>query len=190
MATRDENGGILRQIDAATTSGVARANFVIDKPGNVEISVISESALISSLLQFSASNEGVLITEVAPVITVTSTAIPLTPTPMPTPTWVTTEGYPRVNVWFLVLLALFGSVGLAFWAVSKIDSLRWGVRWALCMLIGGLLGYNYLALGFPGATDWINSGAGVNGVLILMFFGETLGGIAALIWMRRSNASE
>jgi len=190
MSTRDESGGILRQVDAITTSGVARANFVIDKPGNVEIAVASEPALLSSLLQFSASSEGVVVTEVAPVITVTSTETPPTPTPQPTPIWVTLDGYPRMGGWFLALLGLFGSIVLAFWAVSKIDSVRWGLRWALCMLIGGLIGYNYLALGFPGAAAWIASGSGVNGLLTLMFSGETLGGIAALIWMRQSNVSK
>jgi beta-N-acetylhexosaminidase len=189
MSTRDDTGGILRQVDAVTAGGVARANFVIDKPGNVTINVTSEPALISVALQFAASSEGVIVTEVAPVITVTATEIIPTPTPIPTPIWVTLEGYPRMGGWFLALLGLFGSVGLAFWAVSKIDSIRWGIRWALCMSIGGLIGYNYLALGFPGAAEWIATGAGVNGMLLLMFSGETLGGIAALIWMRRSNAS-
>ena len=189
MSTRDDSSGILRQVDVNTSQGIARANFVIDKPGNVEISVTSEPALISGKLQFVASNEGVTVTEVPPIVTPTITLIPSTLTPVPTPIWVTVDGYPRMGGWFLALLALFGSVGLAFWAVSKIDSVRWGLRWALCMSIGGLIGYNYLALGFPGAAQWIASDAGVNGLLILMFSGETIGGIAALIWMRRSNVS-
>jgi beta-N-acetylhexosaminidase len=189
MSTRDDTGGILRFVDAITTGGIARANFVIDKPGNVEINVTSEPALISVTLQFAASSEGVIVTEVAPLITATATEVLPTPTPIPTPIWVTLEGYPRMGGWFLALLGLLGSVGLAFWAVSKIDSILWGVRWALCMSIGGLIGYNYLALGLPGAAEWIAAGAGVNGMLLLMFSGETLGGIAALIWMRRASAS-
>jgi len=189
MTTRDDTSGILRQVDVTTSQGIAHANFVIDKPGNVEINVTSEPALVSVKLQFVASNEGVTVTEVPPIVTPTVTLIPPTLTPVATPIWVTVDGYPRMGGWFLALLALLGSVGLAFWAVSKIDSVRWGLRWALCMSIGGLIGYNYLALGFPGAAQWIASEAGVNGLLILMFSGETIGGIAALIWMRRSNAS-
>jgi len=68
--------------------------------------------------------------------------------------------------------------------VSKIISVRWGLRWALCIFFGGLLGYNYLALGFPGAANWIAADAGAIGVLILTFAGEVLGGLAAWIWMQ------
>lgn len=183
MATRDESGGILRQVDANTDDGIARATFVIDKPGSVEISVASEPASISQVLQFTASSEGVAVTVVVPAVTPTATDVPPTPTVMPTePPWTTPEGYPRVSGWFLTLLALLGTTGLAFWAVSKIDSARWGLRSAFCMLIGGLLGYNYLALGLPGAIQWIAAEAGASGLLILTFTGEIVGGIIAWIW--------
>jgi beta-N-acetylhexosaminidase len=186
MSTRVESGGILRQVEATTADGIARATFVIDKPGNVEISVASEPALESVVLQFEASDEGnVAVTVMVPVASTTPEPI------LPTPTividvspWITPEGYPRLGGWLLTLLALFGSVGLVFWAVSKIISVRWGVRWALIVLIGGLLGYNYLALGSIGAANWIATEAGATGVLVLTFIGEILGGIAAWIWMR------
>jgi len=186
MSTRVESGGILRQVEATTADGIARATFVIDKPGNVEISVASEPALESVVLQFEASDEGnVAVTVMVPVASTTPEPI------LPTPTividvspWITPEGYPRLGGWLLTLLALFGSVGLVFWAVSKIVSVRWGVRWALITLIGGLLGYNYLALGSIGAANWIATEAGATGVLVLTFIGELLGGIVAWVWMR------
>lgn len=186
MSTRAESGGILRQVEATTISGIARATFVIDKPGSVEIKVASEPALLSGVLQFEASDEGsVAVTVVVPVITTTPEPV------LPTPTVVVAandlislEGYPRLGMWLLTLLALFGSAGLVFWAVSKIISPRWGLRWALCIFFGGLLGYNYLALDFPGAASWIAGDAGAIGVLILTFFGEVLGGIAAWVWLR------
>ena len=186
MSTRADSGAILRQVDATTVSGFARASFVIDKPGSVEISVTSEPALVSEVLQFEASNEGgVVVTVVVPVTATTPEPV------LPTPTavvivndLVSIEGYPRIGMWLLTLLALFGSAGLTFWAVSKIISTRWGLRWALCIFFGGLLGYNYLALGFPGAANWIAADAGAIGVLVLTFSGEVLGGIAAWIWMQ------
>lgn len=186
MSTRADSGAILRQVDANTIDGIAHATFVIDKPGSVEISVASEPALISDVLQFEASNEGdVVVTVVAPVITTTPEPV------LPTPTvevvqndLISQDGYPRVGMWLLTLLALFGSAGLAFWAVSKVISTRWGLRWALCIFFGGLLGYNYLALDFPGAANWIAQDAGAVGVLLLTFSGEVLGGIAAWVWMR------
>jgi hypothetical protein len=96
----------------------------------------------------------------------------------------TPEGYPQVGMWLLVMLAIFGGAVLMFWAVSRIVSPRWGLRWALCVFLGGLLAYNYLALGFPGAADWIAGSAGAFGVLMLTFVGESIGALVAWVWMR------
>jgi len=65
---------------------------------------------------------------------------------------------------------------------------RWGVRWALCVFLGGLAAYNYLALGFPGAADWVASSSGAFGVLMLTFAGEVLGSLAAWVWMQILSA--
>jgi beta-N-acetylhexosaminidase len=186
LTTRTDNGGILRQVNSTTVNGLARATFVIDKPGVVEVNVTSEPALNSQVLQFNASTEGSVVVAVAtPAMTVTPTAILPTPTAtVVVSSWVTPEGYPRLGGWLLVLVAIFGSVGLVYWAMSRLVSAHWGIRWALCILVGGLLGYNYLAFGLPGATDLVASGSGASGMLLLTFVGETLGGIAALIWMQ------
>ena len=131
------------------------------------------------------------MTVIAPIVTPTITEVPPTPTVLSTePPWITPEGYPRVSGWFLTLLALLGTAGLAFWAVSRLDSVRWGLRWAFCMLIGGLLGYNYLALGLPGAAEWVASDAGATGLLVLAFSGELLGGMVAWVWRRWFTESE
>ncbi len=92
------------------------------------------------------------MTIVAPTPQVTST-LELTPTVMPTSILrddlITPDGHPRVGVWLLVMLAVFGGALLMYWAVSRIVSRRWGLRWALCVFLEGLLRYNYLALDFP-----------------------------------------
>jgi beta-N-acetylhexosaminidase len=185
MYTRDDNGLILQQIEATanTRAGVAVASFEIDIPGKVEIRASSEPAVISDVLQFDSSNEGGVVT-IVPVATATPTMVLPTPTPTPENDLISPEGYPRVGVWLLVLLTVFGSALLMFWAVSRIVSLRWGLRWALCVLLGGLLGYNYLALGLPRAAEWIASGAGAYGVLFLTLIGEALGAFAAWAWMK------
>ena len=185
MSPRGDTSGIIRQVEATTENGIARATFVIDKPGNVEVRVVSEPALVSTVLQFSASDAGVAVTIATPIVTPLPTEIPPTPTAtiVENP-WVTPTGYPRVSGWLLALLAVIGSVGLVYWAMSRLVSIRWGLRWALCIFIGGMIGYNYLALGLPGAADLIAAGSGASGMLLLTFVGETLGGISALIWMR------
>ena len=183
LSTTDGTGGIIKQEEITTIDGIARTSFVIDKPGTMEISVVSEPAMVSTVLQIIASGEDAPVIIVTPQVTFTPTLVPPTPTPTPVNDLVTPEGYPRIGVWLLVLLAIFGSALLSFWAVSRIVSTLWGLRWALCIFLGGLLAYNYLALGFPGAANWIADQAGAFGVLILTFTGELLGGIAAWVWM-------
>lgn len=187
MSTLEEAGPILQQFDSITVDGLARASFAIDRPGKVEIRAASEPAVNSIVLQFEASTEGGEVTLVAPTPPITETPGPVTPTVTPMPDrsqLISPEGYPRVGIWLLVMLALVGGAALMFWAVSRVVSLQWGLRWALCVFLGGLLAYNYLALGFPGAAEWIASSAGAFGVLVLTFVGEVIGALGAWIWMR------
>lgn len=187
MSTLEEAGPILQQFDSITVDGLARASFAIDRPGKVEIRAASEPAVNSIVLQFEASTEGGEVTLVAPTPPITETPGPVTPTVTPMPDrsqLISPEGYPRVGIWLLVMLAVVGGAALMFWAVSRVVSLQWGLRWALCVFLGGLLAYNYLALGFPGAAEWIASSAGAFGVLVLTFVGEVIGALGAWIWMR------
>ncbi len=192
MSTTDENGEIQQEQASTTIAGVARASFAINRPGKVEIRVVSEPAVISNVIQFNASNQGAAVTVVAPTqITPTLESTPtITPTPVPTSDLVTPDGYPRVGIWLLVMLAVFGSAILMFWAVSRIVSRRWGLRWAFCVFLGGLAAYNYLALGFPGAADWVASTSGAFGVLLLTFAGELIGALGAWVWMKIPSGSE
>jgi beta-N-acetylhexosaminidase len=186
MSTRDEQAGILQQITATTVEGVARASFAIDKQGKVEISAVSEPARVSEVLQFDASDEGAAVTVIVPSVSVTPAPATPTATALPESDLISREGYPRIGIWLLALLALVGVALLAYWAVSRLISPRWGLRWALCIFLGGLLGYNYLALDFPGAANWIANDGGAFGVLLLTFAGETVGIICAWAWMRFS----
>ena len=187
MSTMDENGEILQQEDSETVDGVARTSFAITRLGSVEIRAVSEPALASGAIQIQLdpSNEGVAATVVvpqaSPTITPTST---VTPTPVPENDLVTPEGRPRLGIWLIVMMAAIGGSILMFWAVSRIVSPRWGLRWALCVFLGGLAGYNYLALDFPGAADWIATSSGAFGVLLLTFGGQVVGALGAWIWLR------
>jgi beta-N-acetylhexosaminidase len=191
MSTGEEGGDILKQVDTITTDGIARASFRIDKPGKVEISAASDPAKVSGVVQFDASEEAAPVTIVVP--TVSTTPEPPTPTLTPAPPendLVSPDGHPRIGAWLLVLIAVFGSAVLTYWAASRIFSPRWGLRWALCVFLGGMLGYNYLALDFPGAANWIASESGSFRVLLLVFIGELAGVLVAWIWMRWISAQE
>ncbi len=70
MMLTGEGGGILQQEDAETTQGVARAAFGLDKPGLLEINVVSEPAVVSNVLQLDVSQSGaVAVTVVVPELT-------------------------------------------------------------------------------------------------------------------------
>jgi hypothetical protein len=109
---------------------------------------------------------------------------------MPENDLVSPEGYPRIGAWMLLLLALAGGAALTFWAASRLITPRWGLRFALCVILGGLVSYNYLVLGFPGAAAWIAADGSALRILLLTFAGEVLGFVAAWVWMNRVNARE
>jgi beta-N-acetylhexosaminidase len=187
MSTTDENGEVQQFADSTTVDGVARASFVLTRPGIVEIRAVSEPAVSSGAVQIplDPSNEGAIATVIAPQVTPTITpTATITPTPVPVNDIVTPEGRPRLGAWLLVMMAVIGGGILAYWAISRLVSPRWGLRWALCVFLGGLTAYNYLALDFPGATDWIATSSGALGVLTLTFVGELVGLLAAWIWMQ------
>jgi hypothetical protein len=175
----------LQQVESNTVDGLARASFAINKPGEVEISVVSEPALHSVALRFVfAPNESAAVTVVVPSVTIAPETPTVTVTPVAQNDLVSPDGYPRLGIWLLVMLAIFGGAILMFWAVSRIVSRRWGLRWALCVFLGGLIAYNYLALGFPGAAEWVASSSGAFGVLMLTFAGEAVGSLGAWVWMQ------
>jgi len=191
MSTRDEAGNILQQVEAVTTDGLVHASFAIDKPGKVEIHVVSEPATVSQVLQFDATDTGVAVTVVVPDVTMTPEPITPTSTVVVENDLVSSEGYPRVGIWLLVLLGAFGSATLVYWAISRVISPRWGVRFALNVLIGAFGAYNYLALGLPRSTEWITSEkGGAFGVLLFTLAGEAFGIILAWIWFRWLSGSE
>ena len=155
--------------------GIAQASFTIDQPGKVEIRVVSEPAVVSDVLQFDATSEGVAVTVVVPEVTTGNTEIdPPTPTVVVENDLISPDGYPRIGVWLLVLLALFGSALLMFWAVSRIVSPALGFTLGAMCFSGGLLAYNYLALGFPGAAEWIGSNPAARSVFCYLHWQEKL----------------
>jgi beta-N-acetylhexosaminidase len=177
-------GGVFQQQDATTIAGSAGISFRIDKPGLVEIRAASEPAIISEVLQLDVK-EGApaVVTVVVPFPS--ETPVPSTPTPVQVPQsdFVTPEGAPRFGGWLFILFVLGGGAALALWVGRSLGSPRWSIRWALCALLGGLLVYNYLALGLPGASEALQAGGG--GVLIgFTILGEAAGVLAAWLWRR------
>lgn len=187
MLLSGEGGGIIQQLDQTTTDGIARASFALEKPGLVEIRATSEPAILSDVIQIDVSSgEAVAITVIAPIPSETPEPTPIPPTPEEEDKFITKDGYPRLNGWILVIMFIGLSALLMYWAGSQLrSSRRWGWRWGICVLVGGLAGYNYVALGLPGSALFV-SAAGLNGVVLIVAIGEVVGLIAAWLWSHRS----
>ena len=177
--------GVFQQQDATTTAGSAAISFRIDKPGLVEVRAASEPAVISTTLQLDVKEgAAAVVAVIQPVLSETVVPIPSTPTPVEESDFVTPEGAPRFGGWMLSLFILGGGALLAYWIGGSWGKARWSMRWALCALLGGLLVYNYLALGFPGAAGVLTTGGG--GALVgLTLLGELAGALCAWLWMRK-----
>lgn len=188
MVLTGEGGGILQQADAVTAQGVARVSFGLDKPGLLQIRASSDPAVLSEVLQLDVSSGGqpAAITVIVPALT--PAAVSKTPqAPQPSQDeFVTPEGAPRFTAWLLTILLLLTSTAFIFVAEYRIEGARWGIRWALCALAGGLLAYNYLALGLPGSAAFTASN-GIGGILLAAFAGILAGWGGAWFWFRREG---
>ncbi len=186
MTLTGEGGGILQQVDAVTSAGIARAAFGLDKTGLLEIRASSEPAVISEVLQMDISSSGAAVTVVVPILTTTILPTPGVQTLDQQDEFVSADGYPRFNAWLLAVLLLAVGTWLTYWTIIRLSGMREGIRWSLAVLLGGLLGYNYLALGLPGSLAWSLEN-GILAVFSITFLGQMLGLAAAWLWHQRAK---
>lgn len=176
-----------QQIETTTKQGLAKTSYQITQPGKIEIRVVSEPALVSQVLQLEVKEgEASQVTAIAP------TPI-FTETPPPNPTevgeeqanagQVTNPSQSGKFMGWLVSILVIGLGSLAAYQIGKRKySSRWGIRWASCTAIGGLLFYTLAMLGWKDVL--LSSGS--KEVLILA--GISLAGVlvgwgAGFIWL-------
>ncbi len=175
--------GLIQQVETTTTQGVAQAAFRLDQPGLIQINATSDPARTSDTIQLNVSNEGATVIIITPTALESPTSAPtvqVSPEPRETPaTLVMSDGFPTFFGWLLIVLVMAAGAVLTYWLATQVLDLRWALRWALLVFLGGLLTYNYLVLGFPGGKDWL-SGRGLPGFLQAVVLGQVLG--LALGW--------
>jgi beta-N-acetylhexosaminidase len=182
-------GGVVQQIDAITVQGLAGVSFSIDRPGLLEIRAESDPAFTSEVLQLNVTNEGFSVTVVAPTPVISPTpTVEIIVTPEVKPSTPLAKGYLGIEVWFGATFILGGLGSLSFWLGKRYIAARWGVRWALCIVSGGLLVYTYLALRLPGAMIYIQR-SGWLGIMAVVILGSAAGLGAAFTWKRLSSGS-
>ncbi len=158
----------LRSTQTFTLDGVAQASIVLDRPGELRVTVVSGEARNSEVLRLIVSETGsaqvdILRPDITPSVTPTPSSTPEPePTELtaPTPTFASVPkppaGKPAVSFGdlFLTLLGLAVITGIIFVLGFIRRDLNYGLLMALPVLIVGLLAYIYYALLLPGASAW------------------------------------
>lgn len=177
--------GLIQQVEVMTTKGTAAASFRLDQPGPIEIHAVSEPARVSDTIQLNVGEVGSTVIIITPTTQATvvpsPTVTPPTPQPTPVPSATVSNGYPTFWGWLLVLLVTVVGSGLTFWTASQLTDARWATRWALLVLAGGLLAYNYLILDFPGGADWLD-GRGLPAFFQAVLIGQGIGFAIGWLW--------
>lgn len=174
--------GLADTSEAATKSGVASTSFTLARSGQIEVTAASEPATSSrGLLLIAVDNTNFIVITATPPPTVAPSQAPgsatpptptATPEPTPTPRPPRTSDRVTGGDFFLLILGLVAVVvaGYRIGAAEAPPAQR--VRIAIAGAIGALVGYNFYALGLPGAdfarafgvlaaSAWVFVGAGI-----------------------------
>jgi len=152
-------GELPSSIKAGTRAGMASISTTLGRLGLLTISAQSEPARASSVVQLNVQeNMPAFVTVIAPTAIPTVTIAPaggeVTPTPGGAVGSGAGEGAGRgVGFGALVagLIGAAGVAGLAYRYTTAATAIHRG-RLGLVALVSSLFGYNYIALGFPGAA--------------------------------------
>lgn len=176
-----------QQIESTTKKGVARASYKIANRGFLQIHVVSEPALTSNILQLDVKeDESAVVVALEPTAVISVTPM-ITETVTPTTEIIdsTNDGKSPHDIslldWLLSILVISGGAFTAYMVGNRIYSTRWGIRWGLCVIIGGLVCYLYLVLNLPGAS-WFISLAGTSGLIFGIIFFMILGWMGGFLW--------
>jgi len=178
------NGEETPPIATTTLDGRAEASYLIVQSGALAIHAVSDLATSDALL-FEIPFE-----ETTPVPTPTNTPTEeptpepsLTP-PLPTPTPVPEPEVEEVSTGLVDWLGALAVAAFIGWGASRMGAIlgkvRWGIRWGLSAIIGGLLLYSYTVLGFPGSERFMEISE-VWGLFLAAFVGAILGWLMALM---------
>jgi beta-N-acetylhexosaminidase len=196
--TLEGESASVQQIESTTQQGVAQADFLIQNEGRLIVNVTSGDAQASDKLVLNISGgKAAVVTVIAPTptptITLEPTATVPSPTYSPTPTSTPIPPVPPKTSgvdWLLSMGVIWGSSSAIYWFGKRRISIRWGVRWGLLAVIGGICAYLYLSMDLPSnqvILDRLGTGAVLAAVLIGMGVGWGTGWIWRIILKRKSE---
>ena len=185
-----EGNSSQREQSSFTVDGVARINYLLDTAGTLQVQVNSgdPAASSSQVLIDVAANGG--IAESTEEI---NTPEPTTPTVETPQVEVTPEPPPReLNTlvdWLLSLVVIVFMSLFAYQGGALAGQVRWGVRWGLTALLGGLFANAYISFNLPGAASLIRE-YHIWGIVLGVAGGCLIGWGAGLLWRLLSKRSK
>jgi beta-N-acetylhexosaminidase len=185
IITQQSEGVSTATINAFTVDGIARADIALERTGLLSITAQSGKAQISEILQFNVDVDvPAQATLISPTLSPTLTVEPSPETNDPTPTsgpqtgGDSGEGPGEYQLGFAGLifgalgLAVVGGAGYATVIRQNIpEAIR--LRCILLPIVGGLLGYNYLALDLPGASSLLGAMGPFSGFIVAIITGAS-----------------
>jgi beta-N-acetylhexosaminidase len=196
IVTQQGEGVSVFTINAFSTNGIAQAEIALERTGLLSITAQSGKAQVSEILKFNVDTDvPAQATLISPTISPTLTLEPSPDSQTPNPTsdpptgQESGEATSENQLGFIGLM--FGALGLAVVAGAGYanvnrqeipDEIR--SRCILMPIIGGLLGYNYLALDLPGASSLFGVMGPFSGFIITIITGASAF-VFAQIWCQK-----
>ena len=183
--------GVSTTHDSTTARGSAELAVTLDRLGVLTVEAMSEPARLSEILQLNVQ-EGI-VTVITPTAEPTITPIPSLTPEVETPTPESEVGAsaspeppaPKIGLGELAL-ALPAVVAIAVLGYVLIAPDEPGrTRIGLLIVVGGLIGYNYVALGFPGSEGLIRALGVFSGALMAAILAAAAS-VIGYVWWRRS----
>jgi beta-N-acetylhexosaminidase len=184
IITQQSEGVSTTTINAFTVDGIARTDVALERTGLLSITAQSGKAQVSEILQFNVDVDvPAQATLISPTLSPTLTVEPSPETNDPTPTsGPHGDGSGEIpggnSLGFVGLvfgalgLAVVGGAGYATVIRQNIpDEIR--IRCILLPIVGGLLGYNYLALDLPGASSLLSAMGPFSGFIVAIITGAS-----------------
>jgi beta-N-acetylhexosaminidase len=185
------NGEEAPSISTTTISGYAQTGYLIEQSGTLAIRAVSgiaESNILVFEIPFQETTpepSPTITPSVTPTLEPSPTLIP--PTPVPTPEPEIEENNLGIEDWFGTLAVVTFMGWGAVRTGTLLGKVRWGIRWGLAAVIGGLIFYTYVVLNLP-FSEIIFSFSDTWGFLLATFLGTVVGWlISLLINVAKSN---
>jgi hypothetical protein len=189
ITLNNEGNFLTQQIQAVSQLGFANATYSIAAEGSLDIVASSgDPAARSQARHFDVV--GINPEGIALQATQTAFAImQLTPQAPDSSSLVDAAIHDQTTVsdWFVIGLVAMLAAVFAYQVGVNQRSVRWGIRWSLTTLLGGVLGGTYLALTLPGSRELLLAW-GSWGVMSVVLLGAGLGWLAGWRWQRVNDS--